>query len=364
MTLTGIPFLVLLVVFAVAVMATTMVLWNRWPGWGALPLRVLSLLLVMLSGVLLSADLVNREFGFYTSFGDLTGRATPPAAAADLVPTPAPRIPTGPREQGLIVRDRLPGPRARVVRDAIVYLPAAYFDPAQPTRRFPVIELFHGRPGGPHNWERHLHMAHALDTEIAAGRMRPVIVVATTDDDGPHDQECVDAVRGVQDETYLAVDVPAALTQHFRVMEQPRSWAGLGYSTGGFCAVNIALHHPDRYAAAGSLSGYFRAVVDADTGDLYRGRQDVRHWNSPQWLIAHRPAGPALYLVASRQDRAAHRAMLDLRRAAGPRRPDVVTVTPPTGGHNFRAWAQAAPGAFDWLADRLPQPAPGTAGAP
>ncbi|MGC0416953.1 alpha/beta hydrolase [Embleya sp. AB8] len=363
MTLTGTTLLVLLAVFAVAVIAATMALWNRWPGWTAFPLRLLSLLLVMLSGVLLAADLVNREFGFYTSFNDLLGRAPPPASAAELLPTAPPALPTGPQEHGQLVHDRLPGPRARVVRNALVYLPAAYFDPAQPNRHFPVVELFHGRPGGPHNWARQLHLAHALDTEIAAGRMQPVIVVATTDDNGAHDQECVDAVRGVQDETYLAVDVPAALAGHFRVLDAPRAWAGLGYSTGGFCAVNLALHHPERYAAAGSLSGYFRAVVDGDTGDLYRGRQDVRRWNSPQWLVTHQPVDTALYLAAGGDDHTAHRDMLDLRRAIGTRA-DVVAVTLPAGGHNFRVWSTAVPAAFDWLAGKLPAPPPGAGPTP
>ena len=38
MTLIGLPFLFLLIAVAVTLVAATMLLWNRWPGWWALPL--------------------------------------------------------------------------------------------------------------------------------------------------------------------------------------------------------------------------------------------------------------------------------------------------------------------------------------
>lgn len=44
----------------------------------------------------------------------------------------------------------------------------------------------------------------------------------------------------------------------------------MGYSTGGFCAVNLAIRHPDQFSAAVSLSGYFHAVTDNSTGDIYK----------------------------------------------------------------------------------------------
>ncbi|MER6384187.1 alpha/beta hydrolase-fold protein [Streptomyces sp. NPDC001250] len=62
-------------------------------------------------------------------------------------------------------------------------------------------------------------------------------------------------MSGRRNETYLAVDVPAQLVAHYQVSNAPRSWAAMGYSTGGFCAANVAFHHPARYAAAAALSG-------------------------------------------------------------------------------------------------------------
>ena len=374
MALTGLPFLVVLIGAAVVLIGATMLLWNRWPWPWAFPARVLCLLLLMAAGAVLAADVVNREYGFYTSFDDLLGRVP---VQGTIVSAAGPSAAGGGGgwhvlyrsggawtaqasdgagdARGRVIQVWLAGARSGVRRHALVYLPAAYFQPSQAGHRFPVIELFHGYPGTPFNWTNQMHLAQTLDAEIAAGRMPPVIAVAPSDNDPGHDSECVDAVWGQEDETYLAIDVPADIQRDFRALDTPRAWATLGYSTGGFCAVNIALHHPDRYAAAASLAGYYTAIVDGSTGDLYLGHTLVRRWSSPQWEVAHQPAAMALYLVASRGDPQALWAMASMRRAAHNRWP-LVTVTLPAGGHNFHVWYTASQAAFEWLGAHLPAP--------
>ncbi|GGY87103.1 esterase [Streptomyces olivaceoviridis] len=354
MTLTGWPFLALLCAFAIALITVTMMMWNRWPtGWAPV-LRLGCLLLLMVTGAVVTADVVNREFGFYTSFDDLLGRlppvATTPCSADNGRPPAAPA-------HGRIEHVRLAGSVSGISRDALVYLPAVYASPAAAHSHFPVIELFHGYPGGPGAWQRHLDLTAVLDREIAARCIPPVIVVVPTDSDPGHDGECVDALGGRRNETYLAVDVPAQLAARYRVSGAPRSWAAMGYSTGGFCAVNVAFHHPARYAAAAALSGYFTPVTDASTGDLYRGRRGVRQWNNPQWQVAHRHIDVPLYVVAGRADPEAQRAIDHLKAAARGRVP-LTTGESPAGGHNFTVWSKACPAAFDWLAGHLPVSVP------
>jgi S-formylglutathione hydrolase FrmB len=360
MTLTGLPFLVVLAVAAAALMGATMLLWNRWPWPWAVPMRPLCLLLLMVAGVVVAADVVNRDYDFYTSFNDLLGREPGRGTIITAEGRSAERgigglgslERPGDAPPGRVVRVELNGAHSGVSRPALVYLPAAYFQPSGARRRFPVIELFHGYPGGPSNWTDQLHLAQSLDAEIAAGRMPPVIAVVPTDDDPGRDSECVDAVGGQRNETYLAVDVPADIARDFRVLHTPRAWATMGYSTGGFCAVNVALHHPGRYAAAASLAGYYSAIVDRSTGDLYRGHTAVRRWNSPQWLVARRPTTVAMYLVASRGDPGTVGNMNAMRRAAHARSP-LVTVTLPAGGHNYHVWYDASLAAFEWLGAHL-----------
>ena len=356
MDLTGLPFLLVLIAASAALVAGTMLLWNRWPRWWAFPMRLLCLLLVMVAGAVLAAGVVNRAYGFYASVNDLLGREPAPGG---MVAGPVPERGVA---DGRVIQVRLPGRRTGVSREGLVYLPAAYFQRSAAGQRFPVLELFHGFPGGPDNWIRQLHLPQVLDAEIAAGRLPPVVAVIPTDDDPGRDSECVNAVGGQQDETYLAVDVPADVRREFRALDTPGGWAALGYSTGGFCAVNLALHHPDRYAAAASLSGYFSAIVDDSTGDLYRGNVAARRWNSPQWLVSNRHASVPLFLAASRGDLEAMRAMQVMRHAGQGRLP-LVTLTLPTGGHNFRVWYAASLAAVQWLGAHLPHPtAPGQPG--
>ena len=57
MTLIGLPFLFVLIAVAGTLVAATMLLWNQWPRWWAVPMRLLCLLLVMASGVALAAGI-------------------------------------------------------------------------------------------------------------------------------------------------------------------------------------------------------------------------------------------------------------------------------------------------------------------
>jgi S-formylglutathione hydrolase FrmB len=361
MSLTGLPFLVVLIAVAAALIGATMALWNRWWWPWAVPMRLVCLLLVMVTGVVLAADVVNREYDFYSSFGDLFGDVP---VHGTIVSTAGPTALAGiqgwhalyrpGRGHGEVITVRLAGARSGLVRNALVYLPAAYFQRSQAHRRFPVVELFHGYPGNPLNWLRQLHFDQTLDTEISAGRIPPLIAVIPTDNDHGHDSECVDAVGGQRNETYLAVDVPTDIQRQFRVLTTPRSWATLGYSTGGYCAVNLALHHPDRYLAAASLSGYYTPLLGRGTDALYPNAA-ARRFNSPRWWVAHTSATTDLYLVASRGDPEAMVAVAGLRHAAHNRWP-LVIVTLPAGGHNFDVWYTASLAAFQWLGARLAAP--------
>jgi hypothetical protein len=223
MTLTGLPFLFVLIAVAAALVAATMLLWNRWPPWWAFPMRLLCLLLVMASGVAVTADVVNRSYGFYSSLDDLLGRGPAHVIVAS---GPVPDLRVAASDKGRVVHVWLSGARAGVTREALVYLPAAYFQRSQARRRFPVLELFHGYPGNPGNWVRQLHLAQVLDAEIASGGIPPLIAVIPADDDPGRDSECVDAVRGQRDETYLAVDVPADIRRDFRALDTPQRLGG------------------------------------------------------------------------------------------------------------------------------------------
>src|SRR5438309_241125 len=167
----------------------------------------------------------------------------------------------------------------------VIGLPAAWFLDAGVS--LPVVEMLHGYPGSPGNFRVQLGIETILDHEISARRMPPAVAVFPNTYERGRASECVDAVRGQADETYLAVDVPNDVQATFGT-STGRALGLLGYSEGGFCAVNLGLHHPDRVTAAASLAGYFTAGTDTGTKVLYVGQRDALLRNSPLWWVRHR----------------------------------------------------------------------------
>ena len=372
MSLISDSFLGVVIALALLVVAGTWRFWNRLSGWTGVVARALSLLLVLAMGGVLTAAYGNHVYGFYASFDDLLGslpaqRYQPPASfgagrgqATVTVETPdwqSSAARNARAGRGTLLKVVLPGPLSWITRKALLYLPAAY-SRGNTRAMFPVIEMFNGYPGKPSNFPRLLHLAPTVDAQIAAARMPPTIVVIPTVYEH-RSSECVDAVnKGERDETYLAVDVPADLSAAFRVAPG-RSFGALGYSEGGFCAANLGLHHPDRYGAVVSLSGYFTAGVDRKTIPyLYGKRQTAIDRNSPLWWVQHRnPTGPPLWLLSSSGDPSAVADATKLRNAARRNAPRLTVVTPVVdGGHNFNTWRRAFPAALDFLGGNLPAP--------
>lgn len=307
------------------------------------------------------AEMANLAGGFYGSLSDLAGvrAATPALAPAGSAGSQAPAVEpwlaaarraAGPGK-GVWTPLTLDGARTGYHLPAWVYVPDAYFDPRQPHRRFPVTVLLSGFPGAIENWQRQGRLIPVLDQMMADGRLPPMILVSVSQNpEANRDSECVNAVGGAAADTYLGDDVPEAITAHLRVLPGRSAWSLAGYSTGGFCAVDLALRHPDRYASAVSLDGYFAPAQDATTGDLFAHRADVQRAFTPTATVQDaRPYPVRFYLVAgdteAKSKRDAH-AFAALVRA-----PDSATVVESAGGHNWGTWTAAMPAALKWLAN-------------
>lgn len=368
--LRGTPFLLLLIAIVITVDGAVAYGWNRWRPPFHIVGRLVGVVLISAVGALLALDVLNRQEGFYSSFSDLFG-SEPQKAAVVKSPdaTDIPRLDVTTANwqlrglqdarlgHGEVLNVRLWGARSHIVRRGYVYLPAAYFTDTS-SLRFPVMELLHGQPGGPPNFVRQIAAPTTLDEEIKARRMPPVIAVIPGETAHEVFSECVDAVHGPLNETYLALDVVDDTNATFRTLPG-RSWAVAGYSTGGFCSVNLALHHPDRYSVAASLSGYFVAGKDPNTAGLYAHSKAALNRNSPVWWVTHRsPVAPGLYLLATRQDHFAFNQLEAFQAALrehAPQLPRVITILP-NGGHNWNVWRLGLRSAFDWMSTFLPMP--------
>ena len=176
----------------------------------------------------------------------------------------------------------------------------------------------------------------------------------------PHDTECTNVPGGPQAETFFDSDLPSQISGQYRVL--PRGWGGIGGSTGGYCAVKFAMLHPDTWHAAVAIQGYFTALEDGTTGNLWGRSTAVRNLNDLEWRLRNLPPPPvAVMLVSSRDETDPTYGLPDTQRfAALVKSPmSVRTVIYAHGGHNLPTWRVGLPGELAWLVAELPAPAPG-----
>jgi S-formylglutathione hydrolase FrmB len=284
--------------------------------------------------------------GMSTATGSGAGMSTAVALDGEQPPTPAHPY----------TRYQVTGARSGVRAEVLVRLPAAYFDPGQAGRRFPVIETFHGMPGHAPQWLGKLRIGERLDELVAAGGISPAIIVSP-DLNYPDqtDSECVDGGRA-QLETWATTDVPDWVGRTFRARGDKDAWATVGLSAGGWCAAMATMLHPDRYRAAIVLSGYFRpqfaagSAASAALSAAAVSRYDLV-------ALAHRSPPPvAVWLLTSALDRASYPTSVALGTAKGPL---AVTSQVLAGqDHSWTVWARAEPVALAWLARAAPGFAP------
>jgi len=369
MSLTGNWTLAIAISAAVAAVVAVVFCWHRvsrrpWLRW---PARASMLIACQLTACLVVALFVNDQGLFFTSWSDLFGGGSGTstsqirAGAYDKKLAKPNTVAVG-RNKGLVLPVPIPDATDSRSHNALVYLPPQYFDRAYANRAFPVFELLGGYPGTPHGWTGPLDVQQIADKEIAAGRAVPFVAVMPNSNYMPHhDGECINAVGGDQFETTLTVNVRQAMERDFRVSSDRSSWAVAGVSAGGFCALNIAIRHPEMFAAAVSMSGYDHPYIDWTTGALFGHSVAARDANDPLWRLTHLPApNLALLLASSRQDVTTHVEANQLAAAARPpTRVDLLTV--PRGGHNFHVWVAMEPTVYDWLSRIVAAPlAPGS----
>ena len=344
--------------------------------------RVLAACLAFIPAMLFGVAAVNKYYDYYQTWGSVTadftnqGVATLPdvphlagkvgGEIAKLGLSPQARAEA--TQTGYLFETVVRGRQSRISRTVYIYLPPQYFLTKYSTYQFPVIELLHGSPGNPEQWVNPMNVLPTLDDMIATRQADPVVLVMPDTDGGQrYSLQCLNAIGGVQDATYVAVDVPNFVAANYRVQPPGKAWGVAGLSEGGFCAANLALQYPARYGYAGVMSGYFAPLDDQVPrgnrpgaapvyGLPFPGHPGLRRKNTPDLYITQLPVGtliPQFFLAAGRLDGQDVQAAQNFRQKVQLYQANVPLVLIPNASHDATAWRGALGPMFSWMTPQL-----------
>jgi Putative esterase len=350
--------------------------------WGMLAsrqvaFRVLCACLAFVPAMLFGVVAVNKYYGYYETWGaaiaDLTnqGAKTPLRVPGNLASgLQLARIDGAEiylrlaQQQGYTLRLTVPGRRSHITRAVYVYLPPQYFQPGYRKYRFPVIELIHGQPGEPQDWINVVGVTATLDHLVARRLAQPAVLVMPDANGGQNiSLQCLNQVGGPQDLTYLAADLPVAVTHLVRVQPLGPAWGVAGYSEGGFCAANMALRFRSHYGFAGVLSGYFKPFKNQLAHPIrqvspFGGSRRLLTENTPlDEVQALPPSGavPQFWLGAGLGNRLDVANAEVFRQELLLRQADVPLTLTAGSGHNMATWRAEVPSLLRWMTQRLAQ---------
>lgn len=341
--------------------------WDRWKRkklWRSTTILLAVMLLVLSTGM--AGNMIG---GFFPTVGALTGTSDYTAQGTDaeagqngedlakLRDTGVAHAKDG---KGTVVHMKVTGRRTKLTRDVTVYLPPQYFDAGYKDVKFPVIEWIPNYPSGPEVVTGGYHLPEQLDIAIAKHTMPPTVVIIPDPTGVPkvgHDTECVDEVNGTANDTYLTADLRDWALQKLGVSPQRRAWTIAGWSSGGYCAMNLVTRHPQWYGQAVSVSGYDKAQIDAETEDLFRGRQDINDANNVRINVRLHPSPVDILAISGDKEKYESFAIDQIRAAAqAPIQFSSWRIT--DAGHNMNTFKSQIPDVLAWIGTHTAPPAP------
>lgn len=333
--------------------------WWRPPGNLVLALVV----------VLACAELANVEFGEYPTVRAALGLPQPDQVGfhavtghRDLVrPRPGEPLsavwhpPRGLPARGVVAPVTIPATMSHfAARPGWVYLPPAYL--STPRAELPVLVLVNGQPGNADDWLDGGMLAARMDRFARAhDGLAPVVVIPDNLTAPTVNPMCLDSRIG-NAHTYLARDVPDWIRTHLQVDMNPRVWAFGGFSSGGTCALQMAVTAPARYPTFLDLSGENRpnaGTVAQTVTEAFGGDMAAYHAVNPLDILARErfPRSAGRFVVGASDNRYRPQAEQMYRAAADSGMKVKLHIL--SGGHSWMVWGPALSRLLPWLAHRM-----------
>ena len=320
--------------------------------------RVSAIVFIQVFALAATGITINRAGEFYSSWGDLFGSKNQLAKIAIepnlLAQISAKDILTAKRTSGgsLILREVIKGTKSHISDVVYVVLPPKIAtemegNPSSPSvgSEYHIVELFPGYPGVPQTWIKSMDGISALEKLENAGTVQSTIAIIPAVNVSPgQDTECLNFVGGPQVETWITTDMHEFAKKFLGIDARP--WTSFGYSTGGWCAAEVAVRHPELYENAISLAGYFKPLFSIGVS-----KREKRYLTSRYDLIAalQKSKSPIhMMIIASAKDKFTNKAAKEFITAASSLVP-IRYVPIPIGGHNTNVWKPFVSTAFEWM---------------
>ena len=343
---------------AVVAFIAILLFWSKIYRKGFPNLVFRSLILFMLL-VLTLASLgisMNRSQGFYSSWTDLVGGSTDftsrAISSSNLKILDASLLekaqPIG--KDLYLLKEVITGKSSKVSNVVYLLLPARAVQELKNGKtltpaRYRVAEFLTGFPSHPEMWFKALQVQNDISTYNAAHSRQIIGVIPQINIAGQTDLECMNFSNGQPDaEVWLTDDMHTYVSTRLGLAAS--RWISVGVSTGAWCATMFALKHPNQYAGALSIAGYYRPALPlTDPLDLQKAmiaKYDVATMEKN--LISVVP----LYIVASLGDIYSIRETKRFLAKAHPML-NINYQEIATGGHNPRVWKSSILPGLNWL---------------
>jgi enterochelin esterase-like enzyme len=232
-----------------------------------------------------------------------------------------------------------------------IYLPPSY-DHA-PGRSYPVLVLLHGDGGRVGDWAA-IGLQAKLDRAIANGLAEMIVVMPDGTGRRGDETDWANRADGSDPIEDQVLELVAFVDQAYRTQTDRSDRFIGGLSSGGFGALNIALHRPDLFSVAMSFSGFIEADDPKADAGVFGDDPAYIAANSPAVLVGTQAAaGDIYYVLSGGQDdpyfqhrMAEFSAELDRLRIA-----HEFHVVP--GGHDANAWSAGLDFGLGHVADQI-----------
>ncbi len=247
-----------------------------------------------------------------------------------------------------------------------IYFPPDYY---VSNRRYPVVYLLHGYGDNETGWVQYGEADRIIDEKIHTGELPPMIVVMP---DGGKSFYINDYQSKIRYEDMFVQEFVQHIDATYRTRPQPQYRGIAGLSMGGFGALVLAMHHPERFGSCAALSAsartdeMFMAIPDERYNEVFASAfsgpatgQDrlTMTWkrNSPIILARSAPEGDLTrvrWYIDCGDDDALSPGNATLHIALTERKiPHEYRVR--NGGHTWDYWRTALPDALKFISNRF-----------